>query len=83
MASDQRNIPVAEGDPVSISVNAGMLDGVLVKLPSGLTLANQQPGQPGVALVQVIFAIPVQPNGVMPGVFKLADLPGDKTGVVQ
>ena len=82
MASDQRNIPVAEGDGVVVSVQAGMLDGVLVKLPSGLTLANQQQGQPQIALVQVILAVPMQPNGVMPGLFKLAETPSNGKGVV-
>ena len=76
MAKDSRNIPVAEGDGVAISVQAGMLDGIVAKLPSGLTLASTQPGQPQIALVQVIFAVPVNPDGTMPGVFKLAAVPG-------
>ena len=57
-----------------ISVNAGMLEGILVKLPSGLTLANQQPGAPGIALVQVLLTVEVKPGGIMPGLFKLADV---------
>ena len=75
MATDQRNITVAEGDNVVISVNAGMIEGVLVKLPSGLTLANQQPGASDIALVSVLLTVEVKPGGVMPGLFKLADEP--------
>ena len=81
MSTDQRNLPVAEGDEVVVSVNAGMLNGMLVKLPSGLTLSGQAPGTPQVALVQVLLHVQVLPGGLMPGVFKLAEIPESKAKV--
>ena len=83
MAFDERKVPVAEGDEVCVSVNAGMLRGVLAKLPGGIHLANRPPNEPQLAFVQVMIMAQLLPDGSMPGVFKLADVPGAKNGSVQ
>ena len=79
--TDQTGIPLKEGDRVAL--NPGMVDAQLVKLPSGLAMPGQQPGQQDFAIVQVTMLVPVAPNGVVMGVLKLPDLPNPNGGSVQ
>lgn len=57
-----------EGDAVAL--NAGISIGQIVKITSGLALANGQP-QEQMVIIQMAAQIPAQPNGLVSGVIKV------------
>lgn len=71
---DMAGNTLEENDTVSIGLGFGQtVAGKIAKMSSGLGLTASQ--QPAMIYIAIMLDVAAQPNGVIPGVFKVAQPP--------